>query len=169
MFFDLTSCVTPDTGPVTTPVLLTEKGFTLEFTASCPTGSKPRWREFDYEASFPANATGTYTATYPDNSIDFAAQTGGGYPNVNDAGGAFIPATPLQLGTPATTNTLPPNWVQILLDTAPGGTGLFTTASPAIVSQTDLLMTITLTPTADQLSSPTLLAWRAEYDCPASE
>ena len=169
MFFDLTSCVTPDTGSATTPVLLTAKSFTLEFTASCPSGTKPRWREFDYQASFPANPTGTYTATYPDDSIDFAAQTGGGLPGVNDAGGAFIPATPLQLGAPATTNTLPPNWVQILLDTAPGGTGLFTTASPSISSQVDLLMTITLTPTADQLSSPTLIGWRAEYDCPPSE
>jgi hypothetical protein len=132
-------------------------------------GSRPRWREFDYEASFPPNATGTYTATYPDNSIDFAAQTGGGLPNVNDAGGPFIPTTPLQLGAPDTTNMLPPNWTQILLDTAPGGTGYFTTATPPIDSQTDLLMTITLTPTADQLSSPTLLNWRAIYDCPASE
>jgi hypothetical protein len=169
MFFDLTSCVTPDTAPTNPPVLLTEKSFTLEFAASCPMGSRPRWREFDYEASFPPNATGTYTATYPDNSIDFAAQTGGGLPNVNDAGGPFIPTTPLQLGAPDTTNMLPPNWTQILLDTAPGGTGYFTTATPPIDSQTDLLMTITLTPTADQLSSPTLLNWRAIYDCPASE
>jgi hypothetical protein len=165
MFFDLTACVTPDLGTTPTGVLLNAASVTLDFVATCPTGTMVKWREFDYQASFPTTPAGTYTSTYATDSIDFAAQTG---PAGGDAAG-FVPGTPLQLGTPATTSTVAPRWVQILLDTSPGGSGFFTNANPVIVSQTDLRMTITLTPTADQLSSPTLLAWQAQYDCPASE
>lgn len=164
MFFDLTSCVTPDQGTPSTATLLTAKSFTLDFVANCPSGTHAQWREFDYQASFPTNPTGTYTSTYPTDSIAFAAQTGPG----GDAG-ALLPAMPLLLGSPATTSTVLPNWVALLLDTSPGGTGFFTTANPAVKSQNTLHMTITLTPTADQLSSPTLSAWRTQYDCPPSE
>lgn len=159
MFFDLTSCVTPDTGSASPPVLLVAETFPLDFVTTCPIGTIPRWREFDYTATIPPAAAGPYTATYPTPSIDFAAQTG----PANGDGGGFVPSTPLQLGSPVTTS----GSGAILLDTAPGGTGLFTAAG--ITSQTDLRMWITLTPTANQLSSPVLNSWEAQYDCPASE
>jgi hypothetical protein len=54
----------------------------------------------------------------------------------------------------------------VLLDTTGG---LFTTASPALVSQGWLRLTVTLTPTADGNYSPTLNSWDVLYDCPASE
>ena len=165
MFFDLTSCVTPDTAPAVQSVLLTPKTFSLDFVATCPSGTIPRWREFDYQASFPTAAAGPYSFPYPADSIDFAAQTGSAAAD----GGAFLPATPLQLGAPATTTTTLPAYVQILLDTAPKGSGILTTATPPLASKADLRMWITLTPTADELSSPTLLNWKAQYDCPASE
>ncbi len=158
MFFDLTACVTPDQGTAgPPPVLLNPQTFPLDFVATCTkAGTSPRWREFDWQASFPSPASGS--------SIAFAAQTG--------AAGAdaatFVPATPLSLAT-TSTNSPVPNYDISLLDTAPGGSGHFTTATPAIVSQSALRIWVTMTPTSDQLSSPTLLAWKVQYDCPATE
>jgi hypothetical protein len=165
MFFDLTSCVTSDTASATPAALLTPKTFSLDFVAKCPAGTIPRWREFDYQASFPAATAGPYTFPYAADSINFAAQTS----PVGGDGGAFLPATPLQLGAPVTTTTPPATYVQLLLDTGPKGTAFFSTATPRLLSQTDLRMWITLTPTADELSSPTLTSWKAQYDCPVSE
>ncbi|HLK41185.1 MAG TPA: hypothetical protein VKU41_30750, partial [Polyangiaceae bacterium] len=157
MFFDLTACVTPDTGtPTAPPVMLTPQTFALDFVSSCPMGTKAQWREFDYQASFPNPVNGS--------SIAFSAQTG---PAGADAS-AYLPASPLALVT-STANTNVPNYDVVLLDTAPGGTGKFTTASPPLVSQGDLRIWVTMTPTADMLSSPTLLNWKVQYDCPPAE
>jgi hypothetical protein len=155
MFFDLTACVTPDTGTPGTPAItLNPVTFPLDFTASCPTGYAAKWRELDWQASFPT-ATGS--------SIVFKGQTG-------TAGNlaSYLPATPLTLAT-ATTNTTLPNYDVVLLDTAPGGTGAFTTASPTVTSGTGLRIQVTMNPSTDQHSSPTLLAWKVVYDCAAIE
>ena len=50
-----------------------------------------------------------------------------------------------------------------------GGTGLFNTATPAVVSQADLLLTITLNPTTDKTAAPTLVQWEVKSDCIPSE
>ena len=55
------------------------------------------------------------------------------------------------------------------IDTAPGGTGRFTTATPAVTSGKYLRVNVTMTPTSDKLLSPTLLGWKVVYDCPAVE
>jgi len=123
----------------------------LDFVANCPTdagqpmGTRPKWREFDFTASFPSPVNGS--------SISFAAQTG---PIAGDAG-AFLPATPLALGTTPTNLALTD---RVPLDTSPGGSGKFTTATPPLVSQDALRIWVTMTPTADQLSSPTLVSWQ---------
>jgi hypothetical protein len=154
MFFDLTSCVTPDTGTPGTPAItLSPVTFPLDFTGSCPTGYLVKWRELDYQATFPT-AVGS--------SIVFAAQTG-------TAGNlaSYLPQpTPLALVT-ATTNTALPNNDVVLLDTSPGGTGKFTVAG--IASGTGLRLTVTMNPSTDQHASPTLLSWKVVYDCAAAE
>jgi len=161
MFFDLTACVTPDTGMAgPPPIKLSPQTFPLDFVANCPTdagqpmGTRPKWREFDFTASFPSPVNGS--------SISFAAQTG---PIGGDAG-AFLPATPLALGTTPTNLALTD---RVPLDTSPGGSGKFTTATPPLVSQDALRIWVTMTPTADQLSSPTLVSWQVVYDCPPAE
>jgi hypothetical protein len=164
MFFDLTACVTPDQAPTgPPPIKLNPQTFPLDFVASCPTdagqplGTTPKWREFDFQASFPSPVNGS--------SISFAAQTG---PVGGDGSPGFVPSTPLPLTT-ATTNTALPGYDVVLLDSSPGGSGRFTTASPPLASQAALRIWVTMTPTSDQMSSPTLLSWKLVYDCPPSE
>lgn len=157
MFFDLTACVTPDGWtPGPPPIKLNPQTFPLDSTATCPDGTNVQWRELDYQVAFPDPVNGS--------SIAFAAQTG---PSGGSAS-SFVPATALPLVT-MTTNTALPGFDAVLLDTAPGGSGKLTTASPQIVSQDVLRLWVTMTPTSDQLSSPTLLSWKVVYDCPYSK
>ena len=160
MMFDLTSCVESDTGAVTPP--LKTESFYLDFTATCPSGTTVKWREFDFQNAFPNPVNGS--------SIIYTAQTG---PVGADAA-SWVPGMPLPLAT-ANTNTVLPGWDVVLLDTSPVETptptsqGVFNQATPAITSQTDLRIWITINPTSDGTQSPTLANWRAQYDCPATE
>jgi hypothetical protein len=154
MFFDLTSCVTPDV-PATPTLGLKPETFTLDFTSACPSGTAAKWRQLNFTATFPN----------PDNNaaISISAQTG---PEAEEGGamdaGTLLPATPLPLVTGEETT----GSYTVLLDTS---SGLFTTASPPLVSQGWLRLTITLTPSSDGNYSPTLNSWNVLYDCPASE
>jgi hypothetical protein len=47
--------------------------------------------------------------------------------------------------------------------------GLPTQGQPPTASQAWLRVTMTLDPSADMLSAPTLIAWQQAYDCVASE
>jgi hypothetical protein len=157
MFFDLTACVTPDQGTPGTPGNpLVSETFSLDFTGTCPAGSRVTWREFDVQVGMPSSGTGA--------SIAFAAQTG--MPGADAS--TYLPSTPLALWT-ATTNTSLPNYDVMLLDTAPGGSGKFTLATPPVVSSDDLRVFVTMNPTSDGQASPTLMGWYAQYDCHATE
>jgi hypothetical protein len=155
MFFDLTSCVTPDAPPVATLGLKPET-FTLDFTASCPSGSEAKWRQLTYEVTVPSPASGA--------GISISAQTG---PEALEGGtmeaGALIPSTPL----PVVINQQTTGSYAVLLDTTSGG--LFNAATPPLVSQDWLRLTVTLDPTSDGNQSPVLNSWNVLYDCPASE
>ncbi len=155
MFFDLTACVTPDIytpAPPGSPVV--SQTFELDFPATtCPSGTHPRWTEFDYNVTIPTQGSGS--------SVSFSAQTGPAL----DAGSSFIPVPPLLIATVTTTAA---NGFAFL-DTSPGGTGKFTTAVPPIKSDVYLKVFVKMTPTADGLYSPTLVGWQAQYDCPPSE
>jgi len=149
MLFDLTACVSPDnyvpSGPTVQYNPLT---FTQDFTATCPAGFFPLWREFDWQAALPASS-----------SIDFAVQTS------SDVSG-FSTATSVKLSK-ATSSSVLPGWDIGLIDTGTGGA--FRSVAPRVVSKSILRVTITLNPTSDQKSSPTLNGWRALYDCADSE
>ena len=154
MFFDLTACVTPDQGnPSPPPPKLDPQTFALDFKAVCSAGALPKWREFDFQLGFPNPVNGS--------SVSFAAQTG----PIGGTAADYIPATPLPLVT-RNTNTALPSFDAVLLDTSPGGSGKFTIANPPVASDFMLRIWVTMTPTADQLSSPTLLNWKVVYDCP---
>ncbi len=66
----------------------------------------------------------------------------------------------------ATTTTALPNFDVAYIDLSDkGGGGAFDTANPVVPSQQDLVLTITLNPTSDQESTPSLAAWKVRYDC----
>ncbi len=157
MFFDLTACVSPDNLPPPPPAVVSAFNpatFVQDFTASCSDGNFPVWREFDWQAQIPSGA-----------SIVLSAQSG------NDAT-SLLPAMPLTFATATTsTNTGPmnQNYDIAFIDTGRGGTGVFNTATPPVISRNLLRVTITLNPTTDYQAAPTLIQWKVQYDCTPSE
>jgi hypothetical protein len=168
MFFDLTSCVSPDNA---TPPSLTITGyppatFTQDFTAMCNpdpvTGEAtvPVWREFDWQDQIPTGA-----------SVTIQAQSG---PDAS----SLLPTSPLTLAT-ATTSTAANadgglTWDVAIIDTGNGlgsnkGAGPFNIATPPVTSGELLRVTITLEPTMNFQAAPTLNAWKVQYDCVSAE
>jgi hypothetical protein len=163
MFFDLTSCVTPDNAaPPPLNVQITgypPATFTQDYVAACPpsasgVATRPVWREFDWQAQIPSGT-----------SIVFSAQSGA-------TTATLLPASPLLIDTATTsTNTGPlgTSFDVALIDTGAKGTGAFDVATPPVASTQVLRVTITLNPTADFQQAPTLDSWKVQYDCPAVE
>lgn len=160
MFFDLTSCVTPDNLAPPKPVTSSNYGaavFVQDFTSACPMGASPIWRSFDWQAEFPPEALGA--------SIDFSAQSG-------PSTGSLLPAAPVVLGQAiATTVTGSSHTLfdRLAIDTGVTGGGAFNTATPAVVSSTLLRVTIGLNPSTDKLYTPRLTHWKVQYDCPPDD
>jgi len=150
MFFDLTACVTPDTIVPTLPMTYSAATFTQDYTASCNTGTHPRWREVDWQATIPSTA-----------SIDFAAQSG-------PTAAGLLPTTPVSVAH-ATASTALPAFDVGYIDTGSGGTGAFNKASPTVASDAVLRLTATLNPTTNQQATPTLATWKVLYSCVPSE
>jgi len=158
MFFDLTACVSPDDLPPVDPQVLPgyePATFIQDYTANCSEGTKPVWREFDWQASIPDSA-----------SIVITAQSG-------DTVATLKPAMPLTLAT-VTASTDVGSGTKFdfaLIDTGKGATtaGAFNTASPFVPSRNLLRLSITLNPTGDNLAAPTLLKWKVQYDCAPAE
>ncbi|MBV9948202.1 MAG: hypothetical protein JOZ69_15225 [Myxococcales bacterium] len=156
MLFDLTSCVGSPVAlkPPSPPTDgFVAASFSEDF--SCPVATRAIWRHLDWEATVPGDA-----------SIVFSAQTadtppGGGPP---DFGGA-----PVVVLATATTSTTPPGDLVYIDTGVDGGAGRFNQATPPIVSRNNLRVTVTLNPTSDGLSAPTLLDWQVWVDCVASE
>jgi hypothetical protein len=158
MFFDLTSCESPDdVAPPPPPVSITgfrPATFTQDFEAMCPPATLPEWKEFDWQAEVPPGA-----------SIVFSAQSG-------PSASTLLPSMPVLLGTATQdTNTGPNNqsFDYVFIDTGTSGTGAFNVAVPPVTSGRLLRLTITLKPTADLQQAPTLDQWKVEYDCLSSE
>jgi hypothetical protein len=167
MFFELTTCVQPDsrdpplpTRSVPTPAIIAyaPTSFTEDFTSPCPPSTRVVWRALSWNATIPPTA-----------SISFSAQTvdlpgDGGSPD-------FSEAQSIALLT-ATTSTSPPGY-EILLDInsldAGVAIGAFARAVPPVESKGALRLTFTLTPTSDGLSAPVLASWQVTSDCLPSE
>ncbi|HTB77741.1 MAG TPA: hypothetical protein VK762_31065 [Polyangiaceae bacterium] len=158
MFFDLTSCTSPDNAaPPAPPVSITgyrPATFTQDFQAMCPPATVPEWREFDWQAQIPPGA-----------SIVLSAQSGA-------TASTLLPAMPLLLATATQdTNTGPDmqNFDFAFIDTGTSGSGAFDVAMPPVTSGALLRVTITLNPTADLQQAPTLDQWKVQYDCVSAE
>ena len=134
--------------------------FTRDFVATCPAGQSATWREVQWEGSVPSSIPAP-SSDCPASSLGYFAilvQTA-----KTEAGLSTSPSpsTPL-LVTCARTADL----------------AAFTTSSQVvdkvfkdanILPQAYLRLTIRLNPSADQLSTPILTAWRQLYDCNDSQ
>jgi len=159
MFFDLTACLSPDDLPPVDPAVVPgyeAATFVQDYTADCSDGTKPVWREFDWQALIPDSA-----------SIVITAQSG-------DTIATLSPAVPLKLAT-ATTDTNVGSGGTLfdyaLIDAGKGngGSGPFDSASPPTPSRNLLRLAITLNPTGDNIAAPTLRKWKVQYDCVPAE
>ena len=124
--------------------------FTQDYTASCPSGTRPSWVDVGVEAQTPSGG-GTYS------SVKMTAQVAG-------AMGNFSPSTPVNVGTLAG----PPvnqaaNWNNFDL------TGPLAMIGPIADLQPRIRITFTLQPSTDTAAAPTLVNWRVRFDCSASE
>jgi hypothetical protein len=161
MFFDLTSCVLPDSQTLPDPTnafAYSPASFTEDFISACPDATRVVWRALSWNATVPPTA-----------SIEFTAQTvdlpgDGGPPDFSGAQSIALLTT--------TTSTSPPG-SEILLDinALDGGApiGAFAQAVPPVESKGALRLTFTLEPTSDGLSAPVLMNWQVTSDCLPSE
>ncbi len=157
LLLDLTSCgsqsVNPSASPTAAPAAYERATFTEDFAATCAAGTRPIWRELDWQATIPDTASVVFAAQSADPSAD------GGPPDY----GATMP---VELAT-ATTSTVLPGFDVALIDT--GTTGAFNLATPAAVSRSNLRLTVTMSPTSDTTKPPTLIQWQIKADCLAAE
>ena len=159
MFFDLTACLSPDDLPPADPTVVPgyePATFVQDYTANCADGTKPVWREFDWQASIPDSAW-----------IVITAQSG-------ETVATLAPAMPLTVATATTSTNLGSNGINFdfgLIDAGKGtmAVGPFNKASPPIPSRNLLRLAITLNPTSDNLAAPTLSKWKVQYDCVPAE
>ena len=149
MLFDLTACVSPDSFVPPVPTIqFNPVTFTQDYTSVCEKGKRVAWREFDWQGATPDTS-----------SIEFSAQTA-------ETAAALATAQSVALAK-QTTSTVLPNWDVAILDAKTSGA--FKTATPPIVSQSLLRVTITLNPTTDKKASPILMQWKVQYDCVPAE
>lgn len=110
--------------------------FVRDFTASCPAGKYVQWRTFLWQDMTPS-----------DSNIVFAIRTG-------DTAQSLLAQVPLYTVSGAP-NINP--WGGAAVDLALKGAGQ--------VSHPVLEVQMTLNPTSDQLTAPTLFAWQQTFDC----
>lgn len=130
------------------------KTFTETYVAKCPISSRPVWQFLTYTGTAPTNSTGSA-------SIKFAAEVAPVLDN-GSIGAYSVPVTvaDTRAGDPATcqpgATACPKN-----VFTALGGDPLAYRAA--------LKLTVTLTPTPDNLLTPSLRDWQLNYSCVAVE
>jgi hypothetical protein len=144
MLFDLSACVSPDSWTPPTPsTQYNPVTFNLDFSADCPKGTLPKWRQFLWQATIPNTADITFSVTTAEDVAGLETAT----------------QAPLAI---AKTSSILPNFDTAFIDTE---TGAFMTASPTLASLEKLRVIVTLNPTTDLKASPTLSSWRTTYDC----
>ena len=163
MLFDLTACVSADSLPPPPPPVVVPSykpgTFFEDFPSKCVAGTRPVWREFDWQAVVPG-----------DSNIEFFAQTGPDFDNLKP-----VPA-PLSIAKATATTSVGPKGTTFdvaMIDTSnaagAGGSAAFNLANPPVRSQSVLRLTVTLNPSSDTLQSPSLLQWKVQYDCIPNE
>jgi hypothetical protein len=157
LLFDLGSCVTglpiPGASKAYSP-----STFTRDYQGTCPAGSRPIWRFFYWEDTTPSNSDIVFTAYTADTEAQLATE----FPMATLAtaqGGNVCP------GGPSCSTA----FVGVNVDPALAAAGVPTSGQPAYASHTWLRVNMTLNPSSDLTSAPTLIAWQQDYDCVASE
>jgi hypothetical protein len=156
LLFDLGSCVNGLPPPITKQY--NPATFTRDFQGTCPSGSQAVWRLFDWEDVTPSDSNIKFTAW----TADSEAQLGTQFPAalLGTASGANVcPAGP----------SCSSSWIAVSVDPALQANGTPTASNPPIASHSWLRINMTLNPSSDKLSAPTLLGWQQQYDCVASE
>jgi len=119
------------------PPYQTPVTYVRDYEGVCPAGKAPEWHFFDWQ-----------TVTPKDSSLIFTVQTADTQPNLPPA-----PLAPLATVSGAPVVTWTGADVASALSTIPSK------------SKAWLRVNITLNPSSDQMSAPTLVAWRQAYDC----
>jgi hypothetical protein len=141
------SCAFPPTYPPQT--------FTRLYASSCQSGYHPIWHLFQWYAAVPGNA-----------NITFSVQT-----NLNSDAGAFVPSTPILIGTATNANSVLPPTPPATVPPPTSSLDVDTTLKAAGLSDgTSILVTMVFTPTTPgNLATPVLYDWDMTFDCAASE
>jgi hypothetical protein len=131
--------------------------FAVDFASPCTasaraSGTHVVWRELDWESIVPDTA-----------SIAFSAQTVDGPPDGGPPDYATAELVPLAVDTTGS----PPPGAAVFIDT--GTTGVFNLAIPPLTSHDAFRLSVTLSPTSDHSTPPTLLRWEVKADCLATE
>lgn len=143
MFFDVSACVgAPPPAPAP---LYSAATFVRDFVASCPVGTRVRWRQFMADLDTPSDSSVLFRAQTADSVALVGAATS--Y-NVHLAQGA-TPDTPMG-GVMIDANT-PPNVI------------------PPRTSRSVLRISADFTPATGGLLTPALYTWTQRYECEASE
>ena len=169
LLFDLGSCVNGLPPPVT--MQYNPATFTRDYQATCPgvpgpdgstSGSRPVWHAFQYEDTTPSDSNIMFTAY----TADSQAQLGSQYmaAPLNVASGADNCA-----GSPPAGPSCSTAFVGVDVDTQLQAAGVPKSGQPPYSSHSWLRVTMTLNPSSDKMSAPTLIAWNQAYDCVPSE
>jgi hypothetical protein len=136
--------------PLPTVTAYTTATTTRDYVASCPTGTQPAWRHFEWQATTP---TGT--------SVEFRVQT-----SPDPMTTAYAPASPGRLLGTAQVATMPVSasgpgtWYR-----ASQTVDQVLASSPALPSWNYLRVRMIFNPNGTGSAAPTLHQWRQIYDC----
>jgi hypothetical protein len=162
LLFDLSGCVSGS--PLPGPPKYTPATFTRDFQGVCPTGYRVVWRNFYWEDYTPSDTNIAFTAW----TADSEAQLGTQYPAAPLATASGPDNCPIA-DAAAVGPSCMSAFVGVGVDPKLVASGTPAWGSPAYGSHSWLRVNMTLNPSTDLLSAPTLIAWQQTYDCLASE
>jgi hypothetical protein len=163
LLFDLAGCVS-GAPPPGNPQIYQAATFTRDFQGTCPSGSQVVWQNFYWADTTPGNSSVVFTAW----TADSEAQLGTQYPAAalaTASGANSCPNGPSCSNMPIGNGTNP----GVAVDAALAAHGTPTTNMPPVASHSWLRVNMTLNPTSDQMSTPTLQGWQQTYGCVSSE
>jgi hypothetical protein len=163
LLFDLAGCVS-GAPPPGNPQVYQSATFTRDFQGTCPSGQQVVWQNFYWADTTPGNSSVVFTAW----TADSQAQLGTQYPAapLTTANGAnSCPNGPSCSNMPIGNGTNP----GVAVDAALAAHGTPTTNMPPVASHSWLRVNMTLNPTSDQMTAPTLQGWQQTYGCVSSE
>jgi hypothetical protein len=144
LLFSATQCVGLVSPPPPAPTLMPAT-YTVDYQATCPSGTKPEWEFFSWKATVP-----------PSTSIDFTAATA-------STQASLATATPVSAGIAGTANANAAIWTSITSTVEQQ----LQAAMPQQSSRDWLRIAITVNPNGN--TTPTLLQWQQTFDCKPAE